>query len=80
MLSKTSRSLTYLNAILYAILGALLLLLPEKLAQVFAWKVTAFMTIGGWYLSKAWLFWFVPRRCQWSMVFLSNFRKYGLGI
>lgn len=73
MLSNTSRLLTYLNAILYAILGSLLYLLPEKLAPVFAWKVTAFMTmtLGGWCLGNAWLAWIVARRWQWSRVFSS---------
>lgn len=71
MISNTSRLLTYLNAILYAILGALLFLLPEQLAPVFAWKVTAFMTmtIGGWCLGNAWLAWITARRWQWNLVF-----------
>jgi hypothetical protein len=46
MFSNLSRWLTYLLAILYAILGALLFLLPERLAPVFAWKVTPFMTMN----------------------------------
>jgi uncharacterized membrane protein HdeD (DUF308 family) len=47
MLSKASRWLTYLTALLYAILGLLLFFLPVQFAPVFAWKVTSFMTIGG---------------------------------
>ena len=43
MLSNTSRWLTYLNAILYAILGIFLFFLSERLAPVFAWKVAPFM-------------------------------------
>lgn len=71
MLSNTSRLLVYLNAILYAVLGALLFFLPEQLAPVFAWKVTAFMTmtIGGWCLGNAWLAWIAARRWQWNVVF-----------
>ncbi len=71
MLSNTSRRLTYLNSILYAVLGILLFFLPEQLAPVFAWKVTAFMTmtIGGWCLGNAWLAWIAARRWQWNHVF-----------
>lgn len=71
MLSDLSRWLTYLLAILYAVLGAALFLLPETLAPVFAWKVTPFMTmtIGGWALGNAWLAWFTARRWQWNIVF-----------
>ena len=56
MLSNTSRLLTYLTGILYAILGFLLFFLPEQLAPVFAWKVTPFMamTIGGWCIGNVW--------------------------
>lgn len=71
MLSNTSRLLTYLNAILYTILGTLLFLFPAKLAPVFAWKVTEFMTItiGGWCLGNAWLAWVTARRWKWNEVF-----------
>jgi hypothetical protein len=71
-----------LNAILYAILGAFLFLLPEKLAPVFAWKVTAFMTmtIGGWCLGNAWLAWFVARRWQWSLVYPALYYLWLFGI
>jgi hypothetical protein len=71
MLSNASRLLTYLTAILYTVLGALLFFLPEQLAPVFAWKVTPFMTmtIGGWCLGNAWLAWITARRWQWNLVF-----------
>lgn len=70
MLSNTSRRLTYLLAVMYAILGAALFLFPEQLAPVFAWKVTAFMTmtIGGWCLGNGWLAWFAARRWKWELV------------
>ena len=73
MLSNASRWLTYLTAILYAIVGLFLFILPEQLAPVFAWKVTPFMTmtIGGWCLGNAWLAWITARRWQWSLVFTS---------
>ena len=82
MLSNTSRLLTYLNALLYAILGAFLFTLPEQLAPVFAWKVTAFMTItiGGWCLGNAWLAWFAARRWKWSLVYTSLIYLWMFGI
>ena len=83
MLSNLSRWLTYLLAILYAVLGALLFFLPESLAPVFAWKVTPFMTmtIGGWALGNAWLAWITARRWQWKLVFsaLIYLWLFGLG-
>ncbi len=71
MLSNTSRLLTYLNAALYAVLGAFLFFMPEALAPAFAWKVTAFMTmtIGGWCLGNAWLAFFAARRWDWRRVY-----------
>lgn len=73
MLSNLSRWLTYTCAFLYAILGALLFLLPEQLAPVFAWKVTAFMTmtIGGWCLGNAWLAYINAHRWEWKLVYSS---------
>lgn len=73
MLSNTSRLLTYLTAALYAILGTLLFFMPEQLAPVFAWKVTAFMTItiGGWCLGNAWLAFIAARRWKWEHVYSS---------
>ena len=71
MLTVTSRWLTYFTAILYAVLGAFLFFLPEQLAPVFAWKVTAFMTmtIGAWCLGNAWLAWISARRWEWRLVY-----------
>jgi len=71
MLSTTSRLLTYLTALLYTALGAFLFFIPEQLAPVFAWKVTAFMTmtIGGWCLGNAWLAFFTARRWEWHRVY-----------
>jgi hypothetical protein len=73
MLSPTSRGLTYTLALLYAVTGAGLFLLPGQLAPVFAWKVTPFMamTIGGWCLGNAWLAWITARRWQWRLVYPS---------
>src|SRR6266542_3049717 len=82
MLSNTSRLLTYLCAILYGILGVLLFILPEQLAPVFAWKVTAFMTmtIGGWCLGNAWLAYITARRWEWKLVYTSLIYLWLFGI
>jgi len=83
MLSNFSRWLTYLLAILYAVLGVALFFLPETLAPVFAWKVTPFMTmtLGGWALGNAWLAWITARRWKWNLVFsaLLYLWLFGLG-
>ena len=72
MLSNTSRWLTYLNALLYAILGVLLFFLSKSLAPVFAWTVTPFMTatMGGWCLGNAGSAFFSARRWDWSLVYM----------
>jgi len=82
MLSNLSRWLTYTCALLYAILGALLFFLPEQLAPVFAWKVTAFMTItiGGWCLGNAWLAYITARRWEWKLVYTSLIYLWLFGI
>jgi hypothetical protein len=82
MLSNTSRRLTYLNAVLYAILGGCLFFFPETLAPVFAWKVTAFMTmtIGGWCLGIAWLAFFSARHWQWQRVFTALLYLWMFGV
>lgn len=83
MLSSVSRWLTYLTAILYAVLGLFLFFFPEQLAPVFAWSVTPFMTmtLGGWALGNAWLAWITARRWQWSLVYtaLLYLWLFGLG-
>lgn len=83
MLSNISRLLTYACALLYGILGAFLFFLPEQLAPVFAWKVTAFMTmtIGGWCIGFAWLAYVSARRWSWNLVYapLLNLWIFGVG-
>lgn len=73
MLSNTSRLLAYLTAFLYAILGAVLFVLPEQMAPVFASKVTPFMTmtIGGWCIGNAWLAYYAARRWEWRRIYPS---------
>ena len=82
MLSTTSRSLTYLCALLYGVLGISLFLMPEQLSPVFAWKVTAFMTmtIGGWCIGNAWLAYITSRRWEWKLVYSSLIYLWLFGI
>lgn len=71
MLSNVSRLLTYACAVLYGVLGLWMYVMPEQLAPVFAWKVTAFMTmtIGGWCLGNTWLAYIAARRWEWRRVY-----------
>ncbi|HLF73583.1 MAG TPA: hypothetical protein VI524_04525 [Anaerolineales bacterium] len=82
MLSNTSRFLTYLIALLYAILGLLLFFLSEQFAPVFAWKVTPFMTatMGGWCLGNAWSAFFTARRWDWKLVYPALIYLWAFGI
>ena len=82
MLSNISRLLTYACALLYGILGVLLFLFPAQLAPVFAWKVTAFMTmtIGGWCLGNAWLAYITAHRWEWKLVYTSLIYLWLFGI
>lgn len=70
MLSSTSRILTYLTAALAAITGAVLFVMPEAMAPVFAWKVSAFMvmTIGAWCLGNGFAALVAAWRWGWSLV------------
>lgn len=83
MLSNFSKTLTYINAGLYLLLGMLLFLLPAQFAPAFAWKVSTFMTmiIGGWCLGNAWLAFGIARRWEWTSTFASliYFWAFGLG-
>jgi hypothetical protein len=82
MLSNYSRSLTYLNALIYTVLGLPLYVLPGQLAPVFAWKVTPFMTmtIGGWCLANAWLAFMTARRWKWNLVYTSLIYLWSFGV
>lgn len=82
MLSRFSRWLTYLASLLYAVLGAILFLFPEQIAPVFAWKVSAFitMTIGGWCLGNAWLAFLAARRWRWDLVYSALSYLYLFGV
>jgi hypothetical protein len=75
MLTNLSRFFTYLTALLYAALGAVLFIFPEQISLVFAWKVSPFvtMTIGGWCLGNAWLAFLAARRWRWDLVYSTLF-------
>lgn len=82
MLSNTSRWLTYILSVLYAVLGVLLFFLSRQLAPVFAWKVTAFMaaTMGGWCIGNAWSAFITARRWEWKLVYPSLIYLWVFGI
>jgi hypothetical protein len=82
MLSNTSRALTYSLALLYAVLGLTLFVLPEQMAPVFAWKVTGFMTmtIGAWCMGNAVLAFLSARRWAWEVVYSSLVYLWAFGI
>ena len=70
MLSERARALTYVLAVTYAGLGALLFVAPFWAAPNFTWKVSPFvaMTMGGWCLGNAWAAFVVARRWHLSLV------------
>ena len=70
MHTTVSRRLTYLMAVLYGVLGAILFFAPVQSAASFAWKVSPFltMTIGAWCLGNAWLAWSTASRWEWWRV------------
>ena len=82
MLSTTSRLFTYILAVLYAVLGSLLFFMPEQLAPVFAWKVTAFMTmtIGGWCIGNSWLAYITARRWDWKLTYPAAIYLWAFGL
>ncbi len=57
-------------------------MMPEQLAPVFAWKVTAFMTmtIGGWCIGNAWIAYITARRWKWNLVYSSLIYLWIFGI
>jgi hypothetical protein len=73
MLSSLSRSLTYLSAICYLLLGAVLFLAPTWSSGQFPWNVSPLvvMTIGGWCLGNAVFAWQGARLWEWKLVYPS---------
>lgn len=69
-LSTASRSLTYLAAILFGLLGLVMFIAPAWGAANFAWKVSPFvtMTMGGWCLGTAVVAWESARIWRWAVV------------
>ncbi len=81
-LSSLSRYLTYLLALLFAIVGVILFAAPGAVSANFAWKVSPFvtMTIGGWCLGTAVYAGLVARIWRWSLVFPSLFFLWAFGV
>ena len=71
MLSNTSRRLTWLSAVLFAIVGLIFFFLPGYAAASFPWGVTPMlaMTIGGWSLGTAGVAWEAARDWRWPVVY-----------
>jgi hypothetical protein len=82
MLSKTSRLLTYLLALLYAGMGVVLFLAPSWSAANFPWKISPFvaMTVGGWCLGNAFFAWQCARAWSWSRVYPGLIYLWAFGI
>ena len=73
MLSPFARGITFGLALYYLALGTILFFIPGRTAEVFAWKVSPFvtMTIGGWCLGNAWLAWIAAWRWRWAQNYAS---------
>ncbi|HSB01708.1 MAG TPA: hypothetical protein VLE49_13745 [Anaerolineales bacterium] len=73
MLSSTSRTLTYVSAIGYLLVGTALFLAPNWSAGQFPWNASSFvvMTIGGWCLGNAVFAWQSARLWDWKVVYPS---------
>lgn len=69
-LSSVARSLTYLVAGAYFVLGTILFIAPAWAAPNFAWNVSPMvaMTVGGWCLGNAWAAFVVAHRWRFSLV------------
>lgn len=87
MLSTTARTLTYAVAVLYAILGIVLFIVPGWATANFLWQVTPFivMTMGAWYLGGAFVAWQSARIWHWpaiypSLIFLGWFSILEMGV
>ena len=70
MLSAVSHGLTFGLSLYYFVMGAILFVFPERMSEVFAWKVSPFvtMTIGAWSLGNAWLALVAGWRWRWTQV------------
>lgn len=86
-LSKVSRGLTFLVAMLWALIGVAFFVVPSWSQARFPWVVTDFvtMTIGGWCLGTAFLAWWAARVWSWgavqpSLIYLWAFGVLELGV
>jgi len=81
-LSKVSRALTFLVAILWALIGVVFFVVPSWSQARFPWVVTDFvtMTIGGWCLGTAFLAWWAARVWTWGAVHPSLIYLWAFGV
>lgn len=70
-LSPTSRLLTRVVAVLFALLGLVMFVAPGWVSPNFLWRVSPFvaMTMGGWYIGSAVLAWDAARVWRWSNIY-----------
>src|SRR5512147_287724 len=69
MLSSTSRTLTYVSALGYLLVGIALFVAPGWSSKQFPWNASSFvvMTIGGWCLGNAVFAWQSARLWDWRL-------------
>jgi len=81
-LSNVSRALTFLVAVLWALIGVVSFLVPSWSQARFPWVVTDFvtMTIGGWCLGTAFLAWWAARVWTWGAVHPSLVYLWAFGV
>jgi hypothetical protein len=71
VLSQGLQRLTYVVALLFGVLGAVLFVAPNWAAQNFPWEISPFvaMTMGGWYFGSAVMTFVAARVWQWPLVY-----------
>lgn len=81
-MSNVSRALTFLVAILWALIGIVFFLVPSWSQARFPWVVTDFvtMTIGGWCLGTAFLACWAARVWTWGAVHPSLVYLWAFGV
>jgi hypothetical protein len=71
MISNTSRISLYVCAILFALLGAVLFIVPAWSAENFPWRISPMVaqTIGGWSLGNAFVAWYTANKGRAWLVY-----------
>jgi hypothetical protein len=82
VLSSITRTITYLSAFCYLVLGTVLFFAPGWASEEFPWNVSPFvvMTIGGWCLGNAVFAWQSARLWEWKLIYPSLIYLWLFGI